>query len=130
MTDKNTEKQIVTCSQNTIELLMRYDWYGNVRELENVIERAVVMASGPVITPVDLPAKLQQELEVFSEKPLLPQENITSLYDHEKQLIFKTLQSTKWNKYQTAKLLGITRSTLYSKIQKYHLEPGKSQSVQ
>jgi PAS domain S-box-containing protein len=126
----NTGKQIVRCSQSVIELLMRYNWYGNVRELENAIERAVVMASGPIITPVDLPAKLQQELEAFSDdREALPKETIPSLYDHERQLILKTLQTTKWNKYQTAKLLGITRSTLYSKIQKYDLEPDTSQNV-
>ena len=120
-----TGKQVLNCSQSALELLMRYNWYGNVRELENTIERAVVMATGPVITPTDLPAKLQQGPEVFDDKQVT-EVNPTSLYDYEKQFILKTLQATKWNKYQTAKILGITRSTLYSKIQKYALKAQKA----
>jgi len=125
-----TGKQVVNCAQSALELLMRYDWYGNVRELENTIERAVVMASGPVITPADLSAKLRQGQEVAEEKPS-PKVNSTSLYDHERQLILQALHSTRWNKYQTAKLLGINRSTLYSKIQKYGIaieQPEKSEN--
>ncbi len=118
----STGKTVVKCSQNTMEILMQYNWYGNVRELENVIERAVVMVVGPVITPADLPAKLQQSKEVFTERHVADAAT-TSLYDQEKQLILKTLQATNWNKYRSAKLLGITRSTLYSKINKYHLAP-------
>ncbi|GAK56813.1 sigma-54 interaction domain protein [Candidatus Vecturithrix granuli] len=116
----NTGKQVVKCSQNAMELLMNYDWFGNVRELENVIERAVVMAAGPVINPADLPTKLHQERTVFRsiEETFVAS---ASLYDQEKQLILQTLETTNWNKYRAAKLLGITRSTLYSKIEKYQL---------
>lgn len=116
----NTGKQIVKCSQNAMELLMNYNWYGNVRELENVIERAVVMATGPIITPTDLPVKLHQEKTLFrdTDETLFAS---ASLYEQEKQLILQTLETTNWNKYKTAKLLGITRSTLYSKIEKYQL---------
>ncbi|PIE35880.1 hypothetical protein CSA56_02195 [candidate division KSB3 bacterium] len=123
----NTGKQVVNCAQSTLELLMRYDWYGNVRELENTIERAVVMASGPVLTPNDLPAKLQQEQTVPVEKTH-PNVSSTSLYEHERQLILQALQTTNWNKYQTAKMLGINRSTLYSKIQKYGIDSDHSKN--
>ena len=117
-----TGKQVLNCSQNALEALMRYTWYGNVRELENTIERAVVMASGPVISPADLPLKLRQEIDISIEEAVASIETPPkTLYEHEKQLINKTLQAVKWNKYQAAKLLGITRSTLYSKIQKYKL---------
>ena len=118
----STGKQIVKCSQSALEVMTHYDWYGNVRELENVVERAVVMSSGPVITPVELPAKLQQEAEMLGGRHSAST-SAFSLYEQEKQLIQKTLQSTNWNKYKTAKLLGITRSTLYSKIDKYQLSP-------
>lgn len=119
---KSTGKQVLKCSQSAMELLMRYDWFGNVRELENTIERAVVMASGATILPEDLPAKLRQGVVVIPEEPSAKANPAASLYEHERDLILKTLQATKWNKYQTAKLLGITRSTLYSKIQKYELD--------
>ena len=118
-----TGKQVLNCSQSALEVLMRYNWLGNVRELENTIERAVVMASGPVITPADLPSKLRQEIDMAIEESVtLTDIQPKTLYEHEKQLISKTLRAVKWNKYQAAKLLGITRSTLYSKIQKYGLE--------
>jgi PAS domain S-box-containing protein len=118
-----TGKNVVKCSRGTMELLMRHDWYGNVRELENAIERAVVMASGLVLTAADLPATLRHPGETLPDEELEPSEKTSSLYDQEKRLILQTLQATNWNKYQTAKLLGITRSTLYSKIVKHHLSP-------
>jgi PAS domain S-box-containing protein len=125
----STGKQVLKCSQSAIELLMYHDWYGNVRELENAIERAVVMASGPVITPIDLPATLQRPGEVVTKRQDSTTEKTPSLYEHEKQLILQALQATNWNKYQTAKLLGITRSTLYSKIGKYHLSPDSEHNI-
>ncbi len=118
---KSTGKQVLKCAQSTLEILMRYDWFGNVRELENTIERAVVMASGTTLLPEDLPAKLRQGEIIIPENPSKMAVN-ASLHDHERELILKALQATKWNKYQTAKLLGITRSTLYSKIRKYALD--------
>lgn len=118
---KSTGKQVLKCAQNTMELLMRYDWLGNVRELENTIERAVVMASGTTLLPEDLPAKLRQGEIIIPENPSKTVVN-ASLHDHERELILKALHATKWNKYQAAKLLGITRSTLYSKINKYGLD--------
>ena len=124
----STGKKVLKCSQNTMDLFMRYEWYGNVRELENAIERAIVMAPGTVITPDNLPSTLQYQGEVLTDGQIDNTE-IPSLYDHEKQLILKTLQATNWNKYQTAKLLGITRSTLYSKIEKYHLSPDNDQGT-
>jgi len=121
----STGKQVLKYSQSTMDLFMRYDWYGNVRELENAIERAIVMTSGAVITPDNLPSTLQHQREVFTDRQVSGTE-LPSLYDHEKQLILETLQATNWNKYQTAKLLGITRSTLYSKIEKYALSPNNN----
>lgn len=121
----STRKQVLKCSQGAMDLLMNYEWYGNVRELENAIERAIVMASGTVISPDNLPSTLQHQGAVFTDRQIDNTE-IPSLYDHEKQLILKTLHTTNWNKYQAAKLLGITRSTLYSKIEKYALRPNNN----
>ncbi len=117
---RSTGKQLLRCTRHALEILMHYDWYGNVRELENMIERAVVMTSGPVITPDVLPAKLRQTEDILAGAAEHG-EQIPALYDQEKDLILKALRATSWNKYQTAKLLGITRSTLYSKIDRYQL---------
>ncbi|MBD3309033.1 PAS domain S-box protein, partial [candidate division KSB3 bacterium] len=125
-----SRKHVFKCSQGALDMLMQYDWFGNVRELENVIERAVVMASGPVITPAELPTKLQEPSEnLLRNRHSSHPSGLPSLYDHERHLILKTLQATNWNKYQAAKLLGITRSTLYSKIAKYELAPDSPASL-
>ena len=65
---KSTGKKVLKCSQSAMELLMRYDWFGNVSELENTIERAVVMASGATILPEDLPVKLRQGAVILPEE--------------------------------------------------------------
>ena len=116
-----TGRKILQCSKSALELFVEHDWYGNVRELENAIERAVVMASGSMITPGDLPADLQQRVPV-SMVDEYPADAQLTLYEHEKRLITRTLKAVKWNKNQAAKQLGITRTTLYSKIQKYHIQ--------
>jgi two-component system response regulator HydG len=119
-----TGKHVLQCSKSAMELFMDHTWDGNVRELENAIERAVVMASGSVVGPGDLPATLQQRETTVVPKGDAPEPQLT-LYEHEKRLIIRTLKTVRGNKYQAAKKLGITRSTLYSKIEKYGLDAGK-----
>ena len=93
-------------------LLMTHDWPGNVRELENAIERAVVVATGPVIQLEDLP--------VFNGRKRSASVGGT-LEAVEKMHIAETLEQTHWNITRAAHTLGIDRVTLYSKIKKYAL---------
>jgi len=93
--------------------LKSYDWPGNVRELENVIERVVVLNRGEPITPYHLPKEVQ-------EGPS-PKRNY-SLKEQERQLILEALEDSNWELKKAAKLLGINRSTLYYKLEKYQLE--------
>jgi len=108
-------------SQEALDLLMKYDWPGNIRELENVIERLVILCKDKVIRPEYLPQNIKKEPEgelsiFFPNKPL---EEI------EKQYIYEVLKENDWNKSKSAKILGIERMTLYSKINKYNLKkPG------
>jgi len=105
-------KQIEGFSEEVMQIFLDYDWPGNVRELQNVVEHGVILAKGEVITQIDLPHSL---IESFPHTPT----DISSLKDTEKSLILKVLKETRWNKYQAAKKLGITRSTLYGKLRKH-----------
>ncbi|MEE9505305.1 MAG: helix-turn-helix domain-containing protein [Thermodesulfobacteriota bacterium] len=95
-----------------MQIFLDYDWPGNVRELQNVVEHAVILAKGEVITEIDLPHNLK---EAFPRNEV----DISSLKDTERNLILKVLSETKGNKYQAAKKLRITRSTLYGKLKKH-----------
>jgi len=98
---------------DVLTALESYDWPGNVRELENVIERAVVLSRGEPITPYHLPKEVQ---EVSSSKCNY------SLKEQERKLILEALEYSNWEIKKAAKLLGINRSTLYYKLEKYQIE--------
>jgi DNA-binding NtrC family response regulator len=107
-------KKLVGFSQEAMAALTEFDWPGNARELKNVIERAVVLAKGERLELQDLPSKLRAAPP--SAKP------VQSLLASERQLIERVLAECNWNKYQAAKRLGISRSTLYGKMKKFGLE--------
>ncbi len=104
-----------------LDLLMRYDWPGNIRELENTMERGVIMTRGDHISPADLPMNIQAlggELE-DDNTGVLPG---WSMREVEKDLIIKTLEQTNGNKTKAAEVLGINRKTLQNKIREYGIE--------
>ncbi len=103
-----------------LQLLQRYRWPGNVRELVNVVERAVVLGKGIVITASDLPETLRQN-EPFVQLPAgrLGSSLKTAMVAPERQLILEALESNGWNRQDSANLLGINRTTLYKKMRKY-----------
>jgi DNA-binding NtrC family response regulator len=106
-------KEVTSIGSEVMELFLAHSWPGNVRELENVIEHASIITKKDKILPKDLPQYLLQ-------KPL-PNQQLFSLKDHERDLILKTLEETKWNKHKASKKLKITRSTLYGKMKRYGL---------
>ncbi len=107
-----SSKAIRGFSEEVMQIFLDYDWPGNVRELQNVVEHAVILAKGEMIRQIDLPHSLK---ETFPRTYA----DISSLKDTEKNLILKVLNETDGNKYQAAKRLGITRSTLYGKLRKH-----------
>jgi DNA-binding NtrC family response regulator len=118
---KHTSRKIEKVSDETIAILMNYSWPGNIRELENVIERAVILSKGPVINPEDLPASL---ISNYPQGAVVHTNNLKlkdALKDPEKDLILRSLKSVNWNRNETAKVLGINRTTLYKKMLKYGL---------
>jgi DNA-binding NtrC family response regulator len=107
-TNKLTDK----ISREAMDEMMLYDWPGNIRELENAIERSVVVGKQREILPEDLP--------IFCHEPT-PQKKAYSLKEVEKAHIQHVLVENQWNIARSAKLLGIDRSTLYSKIKRYNI---------
>jgi two-component system response regulator HydG len=97
-----------------LDALLGYAWPGNIRELENVIERAVVLARADVMDVADLPEYLQKSSEVFGEN--LQFTLGTPLAEIEERLLRETLRHTKGDKQLAAQLLGISVRTIYRKI--------------
>ena len=108
-----TGKRIEGVSTETMDFLVAYDWPGNVRELKNVLERAAVLAKGPIIEPTDLGLSLPDGGET--------EEGTGSLREMERRHILKVLNEQSWNVTRSAQTLGIDRVTLYHKIKKYDL---------
>ncbi|MEI6128329.1 MAG: sigma-54 dependent transcriptional regulator, partial [Pseudomonadota bacterium] len=108
-------KSVSDLTPETLEMLTRYEWPGNIRELRNVIERAMVGARGNLIEVKDLSFP-------FSPVSARPPDDEGSLDDMEKTHIKKILERTGGNIAQAAGILKISRLTLYNKIEKYQLK--------
>jgi len=120
-------------SPAAIEALCSFDWTGNVRQLRNCLERAILLCDNGLITPRELPP----EIAFRTEKPTVsvsynsPQPNgngsfhnvsPTNLRDVERQQIIGALEKTGWHRGKTAELLGISPSTLYRRLREYDLD--------
>ena len=111
------DKNIIRVDDAVIEVLMVHSFPGNVRELENIIEHAFVMCNGEEILIDHLPTKLQQLKYYECKKRKI--EN--PLQKSECKIILEALKRNNWNKEKTAEELGMHRSTLWRKINKYNL---------
>jgi DNA-binding NtrC family response regulator len=114
---ESSGKPVKTVSAESFDVLMRYDWPGNVRELENVLERAVILQEGRIITAEDLPEKLR--LTGGDRKGSVVSASNLTLEELEKEYMMKVLDETGWHKKRAASILGINASTLYRKLQRY-----------
>jgi DNA-binding NtrC family response regulator len=121
---RETGKKIDQLSPRTLSCLLAYDWPGNVRELQNVIERAVVLAKSGVITPRDLPQGLQGPDQICLQLPERGGSLTEILEDLERQLILQTLHREEGSQTRAAAALGIKRTTLRYKMEKYRLLDG------
>ncbi len=108
------------------QLLLRYDWPGNIRELRNVVERAVILSSGDEIGVESLPWKIKGEAR-HPPRPgadagvvVLPDEGV-DIEDVERELIVQALEKTGRNQTRAARLLGLTRDALRYRMKKYEL---------
>src|SRR5262249_23927419 len=111
-------KKMLHISKAALQLLQHYSWKGNIRELKNVIQRAVILVDGPEILPEHLPYEIQRQ----NNDAL----NDLSLAAIEKQHIQKILHHTKGNKAKAARLLEIGLATLYRKMDEYQIASDSS----
>ncbi len=125
---RNSKRNVTAVSGDAMKTLLKYQWPGNIRELENVIERAIILSKGhDIITRQDLPEILQESGEVINGDNINTINNqkegfLKEVLKHpEKQIIQNGLEETSWNRKQAAANLGINRSTLYNKMKKYGL---------
>ena len=94
----------------------KYEWPGNIRELENVIQSSMLVAKTDTISVQDLPGKFIEFIKENRSK------SAKKLSDIEREYILEILRDNENNKLKTAKVLGIDRTTLYKKLKEYNLE--------
>jgi two-component system NtrC family response regulator len=106
---------------DALELLQKYDWPGNIRELENVIERVSVLATGNTIGASELPSEVRTSKSRIAAIGLkLPEEGI-SLEEIEKEILVQSLEKHHWNQTRAARYLNISRKTLIYRMEKFGL---------
>ncbi len=112
------KKNIVNFTNDAFRILLRYYYPGNVRELQNIVERAVFLSNGDYIDVKDLPEEI-----LNTEKEVIPQKNRlkSAIQNAEMNVIRETLEKTKGNREKTAKILGISERALFYKLKKYLL---------
>jgi DNA-binding NtrC family response regulator len=116
------KRQKVTClTRFAMEALEKHDWPGNVREVRNVIDRAMLLETTDKIGLSSIILD-QDECEESAESQSGVQIRDFSLAKAERELIARALQETGWQKTQAAALLGITRATLYAKVKQYNIK--------
>lgn len=103
-------------SEDAMQSLIAYDWPGNVRDLENCIERCCAMNSGPTIHSVDLPSHVTAAEQEYLG---MPTAQITRLADLEREAILAAITQLNGDKLLAARLLGIGKTTLYRKLKQY-----------
>ncbi len=113
LSSEKTNKRITGMSKEFIARLQQQEWKGNIRELKNVIERAVILADGPELKSEYLPLDIQQSFSNHSSS--------FDLANIERSHIQKVLHHTKGNKTRAAELLGIGLTTLYRKLDEYKI---------
>ena len=127
---KGSEKKITGFSPEAMDAMLKYDWPGNVREVENVIKRLTILCDDEVVTVDDLPEHIPHKgravrvvEEDFLEKGVTLHDAVE---DYEKRLILGALERSDWVKTKAAKLLNINRTTLVEKIKKQNLTESAS----
>jgi two-component system, NtrC family, response regulator HydG len=117
--DGKYERKVRGVDEAALRLLVAHDWPGNVRQLRNTLERAVVSCAGELITPADLPSEATGPGGVDEPRASAPLAVGVKLKDVERDVILKTLAAVGNNKTRAAEVLGISLKTLHNKLNRY-----------
>lgn len=115
--NRELHKNVSKVPYETMEMLQNYNWIGNVRELENLLTQAVVLANGNVLEKEFL--ILRENGHSQMDLNFAPKLTLTEM---EKEYIQRVMDSVKWNKNEAKKILGIAKSTLYKKLDEYGIQ--------
>ncbi|MDP7298500.1 MAG: sigma-54 dependent transcriptional regulator [Myxococcota bacterium] len=125
--NRDREQKVSGFNTEALDRIRAHSWPGNIRELENMVERLAVLCEGGRIEVQDLPRELRRSLDApILTVPQLPPTGLSFrdlVDDFETDLILQALEQTHWNKNQAARLLGLNRTTLIEKIKKKGLAP-------
>ena len=122
---KENQKKVSDISKEARALLLRHPYPGNVRELENLIERAVVLCRGEVVTTQDLPFHFREEKSEMWERSRGEKSLPSSLEEIERELILRALHEHQGVQTKAAEKLGISERVLRYKIKKYGIRFGE-----
>jgi transcriptional regulator with PAS, ATPase and Fis domain len=126
---KDAGREILGFSDAALAALQRYPWPGNIRELENAVERSVVLCRRPQVDVEDLPETIQfsttSNQRVEEDYISTPQPLESALQLPERKIIEAALKRNNWNRQSTAAELDINRTTLYKKMRKHRLDVGE-----
>ena len=124
--NERNKKSVTAIDPAAMRILEQYNWPGNVREVRNIIERAVILANGDFVEPKHLPPLVTDSPDVV--KPSMALEPGTTVEEAERRLILMTLEHTRDNKTRAAEILGISLKTLHNKLNRLRGRvPGKKQ---
>jgi len=120
------KKEIAGLSSQALEMLMHYPWFGNIRELENCLERAFIVCHDAIILPEHLPPEIGKRPQRSPAHTPTPHDGESSLgyarpEDNERMRVLEALERTDWNVAKSARILGVARNTLYQRIRTYKL---------
>ncbi|MBI4846019.1 MAG: sigma-54-dependent Fis family transcriptional regulator [Candidatus Omnitrophica bacterium] len=118
---------IENISEEALKAMMRYPWPGNIRELENTIERACILVRNNVIQLSDLPDSIQNYKQELEKEEIKKSDfSLKDALKHpERDILISALEHTNWNCTRTAAYLGINRTTLYNKMKQYGIKRGQ-----
>jgi len=116
---EDNSKPVTHIDDNAMTILQAHAWPGNIRELENVVERGVILCRTDTLTPRDLPPEMTRSVSAPEPGQTLPLRKALEI--PEREIIERTLRSHGWNRQETAAALMINRTTLFNKMRKYGL---------
>ena len=127
MSNRELNKNVLGITAEVERIILNYPWYGNLRELKNIVKRSVLMSNGELIEKHCLPYEIIYPENEMENVTLNNEKHTDSLLKNassyiEKQLIIKTIQEVGFNKSRAAKILNIDRKTLYNKMKLYNIE--------